>query len=33
MLKFENPKMDVEIIEIADVITTSGCGEDWELPE
>ena len=36
MKKFEAPELNVEVLEIADVITTSGkpeCGEDWELPE
>lgn len=33
MKKFDTPMMEVESLEIADVITTSNCGEDFELPE
>ena len=33
MKKFENPAMDVEKLVVVDVITTSNCNGNTELPE
>ena len=33
MKKFETPAMEIAVLEVSDVITTSTCGEDFELPE
>lgn len=31
MKKYENPAIEIEKIEISDVITTSGCGNETDL--